>query len=47
MADILQITLPDGTTYDLKDSTAVTNVAYDSSTYNITKTINGTTTNVY
>jgi hypothetical protein len=26
---------------------AVTDIAYDSSTYNITKTINGTTSNVY
>ena len=107
MADILQITLPDGTTYNIKDNNAlpltggqvsgpvtfgdsvsiddltvgniivtgntsfvqgipwstitgapttisgygitdaVTDVAYDSSTYNITKTINGTTSNVY
>lgn len=107
MADILQITLPDGTTYNIKDNNAlpliggqvtgpvtfgdsvsiddltvgniivtgnasfvqgipwatitgapttisgygitdaVTNVAYDSSTYNITKTINGTTSNVF
>ena len=106
MADILQITLPDGTTYNIKDNNAlpltggqvtgpvtfgssvsiddltagnivvtgntsfvqgipwstitgapttisgygitdaVTDVAYNSSTYNITKTINGTTTNV-
>lgn len=106
MADILQITLPDGTTYNIKDNNAlpltggqvtgpvtfgdsvlmddltvgniivtgsssfvqgipwstitgapttisgygitdaVTNVAYNSSTYNITKTINNTTSNV-
>lgn len=46
MADILQITLPDGTTYDLKDSTAVTNVGWDSTNWKIQKTINGTTSDV-
>lgn len=46
MADILQITLPDGTTYDLKDSTAVTNVSWDSTNWKIQKTINGTTSDV-
>lgn len=45
MADILQITLPDGTTYNLKDSTAVTNVSYSTS-HKIQKTINGVTTDV-
>ena len=44
MADISKIKLPDGTTYNIKDATAVTNVAL--ATNKITKTINGSTTDV-
>ena len=46
MADISKITLPNGSTYDLKDADAVNSVTYDSTNKKITKTINGTTTDV-
>lgn len=46
MADIFTIVLPDGTSYNIKDNSAVTNISWDGTNSKIQKTINGTTSDV-